>query len=170
MILNLSAQIPGNFPGGGDLLKAVRQALKETMKQAKKDSAQGIKQRYVKPTLGTRKLKMRTAGLIGTLFSQGQVQSATKFIVKPRRRVKRLPQGTFLQAVKGQGGYLPRSFIGEGKLNLQLYQRESKSKLPIKKINTVSEPGMFMAAAERFAVGKKIERNFGAFLNKAFSI
>lgn len=159
----------GNLPQG-NFIKAVQLAFRETMKAAKKDSAEGIKSRYVKPTIGTKALKMRTSGLSGVISSKGAAQSLIKFVVKPRKNPKKLPQGFFGQALRSGGGNIPQTFIGAGSLNGHLYQRTSKRRLPLKKVMTTNPPAMFRLSAEEHKVLKKVEKNFEGALRKYFAL
>ena len=144
----------------GDVEKAIRKALRESLKQLKKDAAAKMRQRYTAPAIGTKPLKLRVAGLRGTLSTQGPRTPLNRFKTQPKGRLKKPPaSGIFASVVRGQGDYLRSAFYARK----VIFQRTSKT---IEKLFTVSPPGMLSNRPVYSDVIKKLQVNFDKNLSK----
>ena len=141
----------------GDVEKAIRKALRESLKQLKKDAAAKMRQRYTAPAIGTKPLKLRVAGLRGVLSTFGPRTPLNRFKTQPKGRLKPPPaSGIFVSVVRGQGDYLRSAFYAKK----VIFQREGKTRLPIEKLFTVSPPGMLSNRPVYSGVIRQLEANF----------
>ena len=164
-MIRVNTSTRGEFSGGGNLLNAIKKALRETMKDSKKTAAQAIKRRYLKPTLGTKPLKVSVRGLTGSLKTQGSRNPLQKFKVKPASRKNPPPKsGVFAQVLRSGGDYLSKAFFAYR--DNRLFQRESPKRLPIKYLRTVSAPSMLKVHPVSSAVISKIETEFNKNLER----
>ena len=139
----------------GAITKAAKQAIHKSLMAGKKQARDSAKSRYTLPgSLVTKSLSVKSAGLSGVLKSKGSVNPAE------RAKVKSTGHGVHILAVYGQGGTLARSFFNPR--TRKVTQRQGSSAYPIKRISTVSTPGMVMHPAVSTPTINKI----GEILNR----
>ena len=156
-MIKFTAQSSGQISNGGLLVKAVEKALRGTLRSSKKDAAAAMAERYVKPTVGTKPIKISVRGLSGVIKSVGPRNPIERFKVKPRHKLKRPPKsGVFAQVLTSGGGYLTRAFHYNG----AIFQRLGKPRLPIERIVTTSAPGMLKPEQVQSQLLSKIEKRF----------
>ena len=90
------------------LVKAVKSAVRRTLRGAKKDAGTKIKQRYtINAGEVTKTIKLHQSGFSGSMTSSGSRNPLKKFNIRPRSRPRRMPPGgVFAQNVRGQGGQI----------------------------------------------------------------
>lgn len=155
-MIRFTANAQGNG-FNGDVEKAIRKALRQTLTQLKKDAADKMRQRYTRPAIGTKPLKLTVSGLRGTLSTQGSRTPLHRFKTNPSGRLKKPPaSGIFAQVVKGQGDFLKSAFYAKK----VIFQREGKERLPIEKLFSVSPPGMLRNKPVISDVIRKLQANF----------
>ena len=146
------------------IIRAIQKSIRQTLKDTKTDAATGIKQRYTNPSVGTRPLKFKVNGLTGVLSSKGAANPLEKFKIQPRKRLKRPPKrGIFAQVVRGQGGFISHAFI----YNKAVFARKGKPRTPIRRLKTVSAPGMLKPPPISNLILGKIQQRFDKHLGAA---
>lgn len=156
--LDDAVQRLSNF-NSGRLQRALAQAVRRTLKAAKSDAAQRVAARYTIATgRVTRSIKIKASGLSGAMTSSGGRNPLPYFILRPKRRLKHPPRGgLYAQVVHGQGGMLSRAFVWKA----HVFARVGRPRLPIRKLNTVSNPGMIShPSVSRFII-QNMERRIG---------
>ena len=137
------------------------------MQEAKTDAAAAINQRYVSPEIGVSKLRVKVSGLKATLSSRGKRNPLKKFQINPRTRLKKPPKsGIFARVLKSSGGFIQKAFIAKGG---NVFERTGKSRLPIRKLTSVSAPGMLKPQPVISSVIRKLESNFARNLQAQIS-
>ena len=131
-----------------------------TLRGARKDAGTKIKQRYtIAAGKVTRTIKLRAMGLSGEMTSSGPRNQLPWFVVRPRSRPKKMPPGgIYAQVVRGQGGQIRHAFIQK---NGQPYERTSPHRFPIKRLTTVSNPGMLSNPHVAPFIVRKMEERLG---------
>ena len=162
MEIRINAQSGGKLPAG-NMLTAVQNALKATMAAAKKDAAEKIESRYVRPEIGTKKLKVSVRGLKGVLKSSGSRNPLEKFEVNPKRRQKKAPpKGIFARVLRSGGGYIGKGFF---KKSGGIFERTGAARFPIRRLKSVSAPGMLKVEPVTSYILSKLEKNFAEKLS-----
>lgn len=153
-----------NF-NSGRLQRALTQAVRKTLRAAKTDAGARVAARYTIATgKVTKSIKIKAAGLSGSMTSSGGRNPLPYFILRPKRRLKRPPKGgLYAQVVHGQGGMLSRAFIHNG----QPFERVGRARLPIRKLNTVSNPGMLSHPTVSKFIVQNMERRIGDEISRA---
>ena len=131
-----------------------------TLKGAKKDAGTKVKQRYtIAAGKVTSSIKLKCSGLSGSMTSSGGRNKLPSFILRPKSRPKRPPAGgVYAQVVRGQGGQIPHAFIQK---NGQPYERTTPRRFPIKRLTTVSNPGMLSNPHVAPFIVRKMEQRIG---------
>ena len=126
----------------GRLTSAVRNVIRDGRSEAKSR----IERRYTaRSPLSLGKVQQRVAGLTGRLIFGGARNSLRDFDVTPVGRPPHNPPGGLhVQVVRGSGGWLRHAFWGKG----TVFEREGRSRLPIRHIDTLSLPGMAKAVSD----------------------
>lgn len=163
MNINFTAESSGQLPQG-NLIKAVSKALRATMKAAKKDAADAIKARYIKPSIGTKALKYSVRGLTAELKSAGARNPLEKFKISPKKRKNPAPKsGVFAQVLKNGGGYIQKGFIQS---NGGVYERTTAKRFPLRRFKSVSAPGMLKPTPIISKILSQLEKNMSTNLQK----
>ena len=157
--LNDAVQKLSNF-NDGKLRRALRSAVMRTLKGAKRDAGQKVKQRYtIASGKVTSSIKLKCSGLSGSMTSSGGRNPLPNFILRPKSRPKRPPAGgVYAQVVRGQGGQIQHAFIQR---NGQPYERTTPRRFPIKRLTTVSNPGMLSNPHVAPFIVRKMEERIG---------
>lgn len=126
-------------PSGLD--RAIRSAVRRTLRGAKKDAGTKVKQRYtINAGEVIRTIKLRQSGYSGAMTSSGARNPLKKFNIRPRSRPRRMPPGgVFAQNVRGQGGMIRRAFLQRSG---NVFERVGRSRFPIKHITGPAAPQM----------------------------
>lgn len=162
MEIRINAETTGQLPAG-NLIIAVQNALKSTMAAAKNDAAEKIKSRYVRPEIGTKKLKVKVSGLKGVLKSTGSRNPLEKFEVNPKRRQKKAPpKGIFARVLRGGGGYIGKGFF---KKSGGIFERTGAARFPIRRLKSISAPGMLKPEPVTSYILSKLEKKFAEKLS-----
>lgn len=115
--------------------QVTKKAIKKGLQVGKKTTRENAKKRYTLPAgIVAKSLSLRVSGLSGELKSVGSRNALEKAVIS------RVKGGIYAQVVRGQGGLIARSF--SKKYAGGLWQRSGASRLPIKRLKTVSAPGM----------------------------
>ena len=123
------------------LVKAVKSAVRRTLRGAKKDAGTKIKQRYtINAGEVTKTIKLHQSGFSGSMTSSGSRNPLKKFNIRPRSRPRRMPPGgVFAQNVRGQGGQIYHAFLQRSG---GVFERIGRSRFPIHQLKGPSAPGM----------------------------
>lgn len=123
------------------LVKAVKSAVRRTLRGAKKDAGTKIKQRYtIAAGEVTKTIKLHQSGFSGAMTSSGSRNPLKKFNIRPRSRPRRMPPGgVFAQNVRGQGGQIYHAFLQRSG---GVFERVSRARFPIRQLKGPSAPGM----------------------------
>ena len=139
------------IPGAAQ--KAAKTALNKSVRGAKQDAVQKVKERYtIKPAYITRTLSfsMQMGSMMAVFKSRGRVNDLSYFKHTPASPPKRRPApGNYLysQVVNGEGGTIAHAFLAKMKSgHVGVFQREghgaSNLSLPIEKLSGPSTPQM----------------------------
>ena len=126
------------IPGGVE--RAARSAIRRTLKGGRKDAGTLTRRRYTLPAgIVTRSLSIKVSGMSGEMVSRGGRNPLEKAKTNPKGRIR--TRGRYIRAevVKGQGGTIPKAFRPYG---AGIYEREGAARYPIRRLTTVSAPGM----------------------------
>lgn len=133
-----------NFSG---LRQRLTSAVRRTLQDARQFGRGKVDERYTARgagKMGSQSLK--ASGLSGSLTIGGRRNQLKKFIINPRSRPRRMPQGgVFASVVRGQGGSIRRAFLQR---NGGVYERTGTSRYPIRQLKTISAGGMWKAVSE----------------------
>lgn len=157
--------------------KAQKSAIKKTITGVRRFAAQKVKEDYtIQGKYVTRTLSTRFEGGTGVLKSRGGVNDLRYFKTNPKRVTKRRPKnGVFAQVRRDSGGaQLRHAFIaGMGSGHVGVFEREGKSRFPIRKITGPSTPSMLSNPKVTEAIAGRmqerlevnVEHEINAFLN-----
>lgn len=123
----------------GAVERASKNAVKRTLLGAKKDAGTFAKRRYTLPAgIVSRSLLIKVSGLSGQMVSKGSRNPLEK------AKVSGGLKGKSVRAivVRGQGGIINRAFRKKFHPANGIFARLTASRFPIKKLKTVSAPGM----------------------------
>ena len=166
----------------GATKKAVSTALRQSLRNAKKEAVKKVRERYTIRKAGyvSRTIKMKVENMTGILSSKGPVNDLSYFKTNPKTVPKRRPpKGKYLysQVVKGQGGTIAHAFLARMKSgHVGVFQRAghgaSNASLPISKLAGPSTPQMlgspsvteFIAKKMLERMDKNLEHEIDAFL------
>lgn len=156
-------------PSGLD--RAIRSAVRRTLRGAKKDAGSKVKQRYtINAGEVIRTIRLSQSGFSGSMTSSGPRNQLKKFNIRPRSRPRKMPPGgVFAQVVRGQGGTIRRAFLQRSG---GVYERVGQSRFPIRQLKTVAAPqmlsnqhvGPFIEARMFERLGINLEHEIGAVL------
>lgn len=123
------------------LERAIRSAVRRTLRGAKKDAGTKVKQRYtINAGEVIKTIRLHQSGFSGAMTSSGSSNSLKKFNINPRSRPRRMPAGgVFAQNVRGQGGQIFHAFLQKSG---DVYERTGTSRFPIRQLRGPSAPGM----------------------------
>ena len=126
-------------PSGLD--RAIRSAVRRTLRGAKKDAGSKVKQRYtINAGEVIRTIRLSQSGYSGSMTSSGARNPLRKFNIRPRSRPRKMPPGgVFAQNVRGQGGMIHRAFLQRSG---GVYERVGNPRFPIRQLKGPSAPGM----------------------------
>lgn len=137
--LNEAIERLSRSPSGLD--RAIRSAVRRTLRGGKKDAGTKVKQRYtIKAGEVIRTIKLRQSGFSGSMTSSGSRNPLKKFMIRPRSRPRKMPPGgVFAMNVIGQGGQIRRAFLMRSG---NVFERVGRSRYPIKHITGPAAPQM----------------------------
>lgn len=162
-VIEALARIPGGIG------RAARNAIRRTLKGGRKDAGTLAKRRYTLPAgIVTKSLSVKVSGMSGEMRSRGGRNPLEKAKTKPKGRIR--TRGRYIRAevVRGQGGELPNAFRPYG---AAIYAREGRPRYPIKRLTTVSAPGMVSHPSVSEPVVSKMEQRFSVnFLHEAAAV
>lgn len=129
----------------GKLKSALNSLVMRTLKQAKTDADQKISQRYTVATgIVTRTIRLKAAGFSGQMSSTGRNLPLSKFIVRPKRRPRKMPAGgVYTEVVRGAPKQLPHAFLMK---NGEPYERVGRPRFPIRRHWGPSAPRMLASS------------------------
>lgn len=144
----------------GKLRRALRSAVMRTLRGAKKDAGTKIAQRYtIAASKVTKTIRLKAAGLSGSMTSSGPRNPLPNFILRPKSRPRKMPPGgVYVQNVRGQGGQISHAFIQK---NGQPYERTTPRRFPIKRLTGPSAPGMLGNPHVAPFIVRKMEERIG---------
>ena len=119
--------------------RAIRQAMRSTVRTAKQEAIDLATRRYTaNGSIIRSAIKTSSGGNRGELKASGARNPLEKFIVTPKGA--RLGRGRYLHAevVRGQGGNLSKAFWHGGGVS----ERVGSERFPIRRLKSVSAPGM----------------------------
>lgn len=140
------------------LAKAIRSAIRRTLRGAKKDAGSKVKARYtINAGEVIRTIRLQQSGFSGSMTSSGSRNPLKKFHIRPSARPRRMPPGgVFAQNVRGQGGAIRRAWL---KRSGGVFERIGTSRFPIRQLKGPSSPGMLSSPpVSGFIVAKMAER------------
>ena len=153
------------------LARAIRSAVRRTLRGAKKDAGTKVKQRYtINAGEVIRTIKLKQSGYNGSMTSSGARNPLRKFNIRPKHRMNPQPKGgVFAMNVRGQGGQIRRAFLQR---NGNVYERVGNPRFPIKQLKGPSAPGMlgnpvvgpFIEAKMYQRLGINLEHELAYFL------
>ena len=169
------------LPGAAQ--KAAKTAIRKTVRGAKKDATEKVKERYtIKPAYITRTMRFDfdAGGLAASFRSKGRVNDLAYFRHLPKSVPRRRPPaGEYLysQVVKGEGGTIAHAFLAKMKSgHTGVFQRgqhgANTASLPIQKLSGPSTPQMlgsptvseFIQAQMEKRLAKNMDHEVNAFL------
>lgn len=164
--LNRAEELLQGMPGAAK--KAAASAARKTIRGAKKDAAQKVRERYTTKAANVNRTFSFISRLSSMSFgfqSKGRVNDLAYFKHTPRSVPKRRPpQGQYLysQVVKGEGGTIAHAFLAKMKSgHVGIFQRAqhggSKASLPIEKMAGPSTPQMLGSPTVSAFVQKRME-------------
>ena len=129
-----------------EIEQRVRLAIRRSVKVGKSEARERIKARYTaRSPMRLGKMRSQIGGLTGSIVFSGSRNRLPLFNIKPRTRPPHRPSGGIsVQVVRGSGGRLPHAFIGKG----QVFERVGRSRLPIRRVDTLSLAGMAKAVSD----------------------
>lgn len=155
------------LPGG--LKKAVGRSIRRTMAGGRKDAGTLTRRRYTLPAgIVTRSLSVKVGGFSGEMTSRGGRNPIDKAKVTPKGAIR--TRGRYFRAtvVRGQGGTIPGAFRMKYHPGNGLFVRTGRPRLPIKKLTTVSAPGMVSHPTVSNPIAEKMAQRFSVnFLHEA---
>lgn len=141
-----------------------RQAIRKALQAAKKTAVQRARARYTaKASILTKSLKIKVSGNSGELVSRGSRNPLQEFKVNPKGRINRRGKYIRAEVVRGQGGVLRlawRKSSGES-----IFERKSAMRFPIRKLYSVSAPGMLSVPEVSDRVVEEMRRALEANFN-----
>ena len=150
----------------GAAKKAALTAVKKTVRGAKRDAVQKVRERYtIKPAYINRTMSfINDDGSFG-FRSKGRVNDLAYFKHSPAGVPKRRPaKGKYLysQVVKGEGGTIAHAFLAKMKSgHVGVFQREghgaNSASLPIEKLSGPSVPQMLGSPTVSEFIQKRME-------------
>lgn len=155
-----------HIPGAAE--KAARQAVKDSLKGARRDAADKVRERYtVALSAVTKTIKIKaTGGLSGEMTSRGGTTPLNKFFHQPKTPLKgQRGRFIFAQVVRAQGGLLAKGFIP--KRGAGIYHQLTSSRYPIAPMQGPSAPGMLSVPEVSEVVQRGIERRIVSKLEHA---
>lgn len=152
--------------------RAIRSAVRRTLRGAKKDAGSKAAARYL---VGAgevlRTIKLSQSGFSGSMTSSGARNPLKKFRINPRTRLRRPPAGgVFAQVLRsGGGGMIRRGFLQRSG---GVFERVGKPRFPIRQLRSVAVPqmlsnpvvGPFIEAKMSERLGINIEHELAYFL------
>lgn len=147
-----------HIPNG--IERAAKSAIRRTLKGARKDAGTLTRRRYTLPAgIVTKSLKISAGGLSGEMTSKGSRNPLEKAKTNPKGRIKQ--RGKYIRAVvvRGQGGIIKKAFRKSG--GSSIFERVGAKRFPIKKLKTVSAPGMVSHPEISTPIQNKIEERIG---------
>ncbi len=154
----------------GAVQKATKTAIAKSIRGAKKDAVQKVRERYtIKSRQVTKTMSIRYNGMSATLSSRGRVNDLSYFKTKPGRIPKRRPRkGKYLwaQVVKGQGGTIAHAFLAKMKSgHVGVFRRtDGNASLPISKLSGPSTPQMLESPTVRQFIEEKTKERLSTNL------
>lgn len=138
-------------------------AIRLALRAGKAHGSGRVKSRYTaKNPLSLGSIRIRASGMQGEMRISGARNLIKKFRLSPSTRPPHNPPGgLFVQIVHGQGGWLRHAFLGMKRPGV--YERTSKKKYPIKRLNTLSLAGMFSYFGDEISneMLKRLEAEIG---------
>ena len=121
--------------------RAIKSAVRRTLRGAKKDAGTKVKQRYtINAGEVIKTIRLQQSGYSGAMTSSGSRNQLRKFNIRPKSRPRKMPPGgVFAQNVRGQGGMIRRAFLQRSG---GVFERVGTSRFPIKQLKGPSAPGM----------------------------
>lgn len=166
--LNRAEKLLQGIPGAAK--KAAATAAKKTVRGARKDAVQKVRERYtIKSSYVTRTISFSTnlGGMQFGFQSKGRVNDLAYFKHSPGSVPKRRPpRGKYLysQVVKGQGGTIAHAFLAKMRSgHIGVFRRTSgNSSLPIAKLSGPSTPQMLESPTVAAFIQKRMEERLAA--------
>lgn len=158
--INLETVLRGiaHIPGGME--RAAKNAIRRTLRGARKDAGTLARQRYTLPAgIVTKSLKISVGGMSGEMTSKGGRNPLEKAKTNPKGRIKQRGKYIRAEVVRGQGGLIKKAFRKSG--GNSIFERVGASRYPIRKLKTVSAPGMVSHPSVSTPVQNKIEHRLG---------
>lgn len=148
--------------------RAVRSAVRRTLRGAKKDAGSKVKQRYtINAGEVIRTIRLSQSGFSGSMTSSGPRNQLKKFNIRPRSRPRKMPPGgVFAQNVRGQGGMIHRAFLQRSG---GVYERVGQPRFPIRQLKGPSAPGMLSSPPVSSFIVANMERRLGINLEHELS-
>ena len=140
------------------------QAIRGALQEGKRTGKTFTKARYVSDINRLGKISSRASGLRGQLKVSGSRNLIKRFKLSPSTRPPNNPPGGLrVQVVRGQGGVLPHAFVNSSGV---VFEREGKSRLPIRHLSTVSLAGAWsrVSAQVENAIARHLEKNLEAVI------
>lgn len=162
--LDRAEEMLKGIPGAAK--KAANSAAKRTIRGAKKDAVQKVKERYtIKPSYITQTMSFNWGGGSFGFSSKGRVNDLAYFKHNPGKIPARRPAaGKYLysQVIKGEGGTIAHAFLAKMRSgHIGVFQRAghgaSNTSLPIEKLSGPSTPQMLESPAVSSFIQRKME-------------
>lgn len=140
-------------------------AVRKTLDDAKSFATAKLNARYVRPDFATSNMKLKVAGLNGSLSVSDKRHGLTQFVVNPNTRPPHNPPGGLnVKVRRADNERLPHAFIGRG----QAFERVGKSRLPLRRLTGPS--GSQMLGSKHIApqVESRIAQHIQSELGRLF--
>lgn len=140
-------------------------AVRKTLDDAKSFATQKLNARYVRPDFATSNMKLKVAGLNGSLSVSDKRHGLTQFVVNPNTRPPNNPVGGLhVKVRRADNETLPHAFIGRG----QAFERVGKNRLPLRRLTGPS--GSQMLGSKHIApqVESRIAQHIQSELGRLF--
>lgn len=145
--------------------RAIRSAVRRTLRGAKKDAGTKVKQRYtINAGEVIRTIKLKQSGFSGSMISSGPRNQLKKFNIRPRTRLRHSPPGgIFAQVLRsGGGGQIRRAWL---KRSGNVFERVGTSRFPIRNLKGPSAPGMLSSPPVSSFIVAHMEQRLGVNLD-----
>lgn len=140
-------------------------AVRKTLDDAKSFATAKLNARYTRPDFATSNMKLKVAGLNGSLSVSDKRHGLTQYVVNPNTRPPHNPPGGLTAKVRrADNERLPHAFIGRG----QAFERVGKSRLPLRRLTGPS--GAQMLGSKHIApqVESRIAQHIQSELGRLF--
>ena len=158
-------QSPQFKPNATPLARAISNALKKSLKDAKQAAAEKIRSRYTIPaTRVTRSIRISAQGLSGQMKSQdNKLINLARFLHRPKSRINPQPV-VYSEVRRGAGEFLKRAWL-KYKPGA-IFERTGRKRFPIKRLAGPSPVQLLNSVHVSPFILQKLENSANSNLQK----